>query len=43
MSQAAQAITRQPADVVRDVPVSQAPNGICYAIAGEMSISATEV
>ena len=43
MSQAAQAITRQPADVVREVPVSQAPNGICYAIAGEMSISATEV
>src|SRR6476659_3246835 len=43
MSQAAQAITRQPADVVREVPVSQAPNGICYAIAGELNISATEV
>jgi hypothetical protein len=43
MSQAAQAITRQPADVVREAPVSQAPNGICYAIAGEMSISASEV
>jgi hypothetical protein len=43
MSQAAQAITRQPADVVREAPVSQAQNGICYAIAGEMSISATEV
>jgi len=43
MSQTAQAITRQPADVVREAPVSQAQNGICYAIAGEMSISATEV
>ena len=43
MSQAAQAITRQPSDVVREAPVSQAPNGICYAITGEMSISATEV
>jgi hypothetical protein len=43
MSQAAQAITRQPADVVREAPVSQAQNGICYAVAGEMSISATEV
>src|SRR6476660_9136204 len=43
MSQAAQAITRQPADVVREVPVSQAPNGICYAIAGEMSLSATDL
>jgi len=43
MSQAAQAITRQPAEVVREAPVSQAPNGICYAVAGEMSISAMEV
>src|SRR3954462_5986235 len=43
MSQAAQAITRAPADIVREAPVSQAPNGICYAVAGEMSISATEV
>src|SRR5205085_9742185 len=41
MSQAAQAITRAPADVVCEAPVSQAPNGICYAVAGEMSISAT--
>src|SRR3954462_11264296 len=43
MSQAAQATTRAPADVVREAPVSQAPNGICYAVAGEMSISATEL
>jgi hypothetical protein len=43
MSQAAQAITRQPADVVRESPVSQAANGICYAVAGEMSMSATEL
>lgn len=43
MSQAAQAITRQPAEVVREAPVSQAPNGICYAVTGEMSISAHEV
>ena len=43
MSQAAQAITRHPADVVREAQVSQATNGICYAVAGEMSISATEL
>src|SRR5256714_11944208 len=43
MSQAVQAITRQPSEVVREAPVSQAPNGICYAVAGEMSISATEL
>ena len=38
MSQAAQAITRQPSEVVREAQVSQAPNGICYAVSGEMSI-----
>ena len=43
MSQAAQAITRPPADVVREAPVSQAQNGVCYAVAGEMSVSATEL
>lgn len=43
MSQAAQAITRPPADIVREAQVSQAANGICYAVAGEMSVSATEL
>ena len=43
MSQAAQAITRPPAEVVKDAQVSQAPNGICYAIAGEMSMPANDV
>src|SRR5215469_14209928 len=42
MSQAAQAITRPPAEVIREAPVSQAPNGICYAVSGEMSISASD-
>ena len=36
MSQAVPVTTRPPAEVVRQTPVSQAPNGICYAIAGEM-------
>ena len=43
MSQAAQAITRPPAEVVRETPVSQAPNGICYAVSGDMSIPGTDV
>src|ERR1700675_3299186 len=43
MSQVAPAITRSPADVVRATPVSQAPNGICYAVAGETSISSFDV
>src|SRR6202140_1782810 len=38
MSQAASAITRSPADVVRATPVSQAANGVCYAVAGENSV-----
>ena len=43
MSQAAQAVTRAPTEVVRDTPVSQAPNGICYAVSGEMSIPGADV
>src|SRR5207253_5261819 len=39
MSQAASAITRTPAEIVRATPVSQAANGICYARAGEVTIS----
>jgi len=43
MSQAAPAITRPPAEVVRQTPVSQAANGICYAVAGEVSVSASDL
>jgi hypothetical protein len=43
MSQAAQAITRAPSEVVRENPVSQASNGICYAVAGEMNISGADL
>jgi hypothetical protein len=43
MSQAASAITRSPADVVRTTPVSQAANGVCYATSGENSVGATDL
>src|ERR1700678_1288446 len=43
MSQAAPAITRSPADVVRMTPVSQAGNGVCYAVAGESSMSSFDL
>jgi hypothetical protein len=43
MSQAAPAITRSPAEVVRMTPVSQAPNGICYAMAGEIAVNSFDV
>jgi hypothetical protein len=36
-------MTRPPAEVVRQNPVSQAPNGICYAISGEVTISESDV
>jgi hypothetical protein len=37
MASTTHAITRTPAEVVRTSPVSQAANGICYAVTGEMS------
>lgn len=43
MSQAAPVITRPPAEVVRQTPVSQAPNGICYAISGEMTVTSNDL
>jgi hypothetical protein len=39
MSQAAPALTRTPAEVVRQTPVSQASNGICFAMSGEVTIT----
>jgi hypothetical protein len=35
--------TRPASEVVRDVPVAQAGNGVCYASAGETAITATDV
>lgn len=43
MSQAASAITRPPAEVVRRTPVSQASNGICYATSGELTVSSSDL
>src|SRR5205085_11482642 len=41
--QAAPAITRSPAEVVRLTPVSQATNGICYAAAGEIAVNSFDL
>jgi hypothetical protein len=43
MSQAAPAITRSPSEVVRLTPVSQAPNGICYASSGEIAVNSFDL
>ncbi len=43
MSQATSATTRSPAEIVRTSPVTQAANGICYARAGENTISEADL
>lgn len=43
MSQTAQAETRPAAEVVRSAHVAQAPNGVCYALVGENTITAEDV
>jgi hypothetical protein len=43
MSQAASVITRPPSEVVRQTPVSQAPNGICFAISGEVTVATSDL
>jgi hypothetical protein len=43
MTQASSAITRSPEEVVRQSPVSQAPNGICYAIVGEVTVATSDL
>jgi hypothetical protein len=43
MSQAAPAVTRSPAEVVQQTPVSQAPNGVCYASAGETAVNSFDL
>ncbi|MGA9526929.1 MAG: hypothetical protein WBS24_02305 [Terriglobales bacterium] len=43
MSQTASTITRSPAEIVQSSPVSQAPNGICYARAGEVMIAENDL
>src|SRR5499427_4566076 len=43
MTQAATAGTRSPAEIVRQTPVSQAPNGVCYASAGEIAVNSFDL
>jgi hypothetical protein len=43
MTEVAQATTITPAEVVRQTPVSQAANGVCYAIMSNTTIPVTDV
>jgi hypothetical protein len=43
MSSTSQAVTRTPAEVVRMAPVTQATNGICYSVMGEVTAGITDL
>jgi hypothetical protein len=43
MSETASVLTRSPSEVVRQAPVSQAPNGICYAVSGEVMVGEADL
>src|SRR5258708_31426122 len=43
MSQVTAAATRTPAEVVRQTSVSRSPNGISYATAGEVTLTASDL
>jgi hypothetical protein len=36
-------LTRAPAEVIRQAPVSQAPNGICYAAVGQVTLPSADL
>lgn len=43
MSEAVQAVTHTPSEILRLAPVQQAPNGICYAVFGDMPLGANDL
>src|SRR5271170_5620451 len=43
MPETVQAVTHHPTEVVRQAPVQQAPNGICYAVFGEMLLALNDL
>ncbi len=42
MTETSQALTLAPAEAIRRAPVSQAPNGVCYAYLGEITLSPSD-
>jgi hypothetical protein len=42
MAETTQSLTLAPAEAVRRAPVSQAPNGVCYAYMGEITLSSSD-
>jgi hypothetical protein len=43
VSQAAQAITKPASEIIRQAQISQAPNGICFASIGQISLAANDL
>jgi hypothetical protein len=43
MSEAVQAVTHSPAEILRLAPVQQASNGVCYAVFGDMHLSSNDL
>ncbi len=43
MSDLVQTLTHTPAEILRQAPVQQAPSGICYAVFGDMHLSANDL
>ena len=43
MSTTSQAVTRTPAEVVRLAPVTQAANGVCYSVMGEVNTGSADL
>lgn len=43
MAEALRALTLPPAEVTRRAPVSQAPNGVCYAHMGEITVNTSDL
>lgn len=43
MTEAAQAATHTPAEIMQSSPVQQAPNGICYASAGQINMPTSDL
>ena len=43
MAETTQVLTVTPAEVIRRTAVSQAPNGVCYATSGEITVSASDL
>ena len=43
MSEPVSVATHNPSDILRKAPVQQAPNGVCYAVFGDMLLTTNDL